>query len=146
MPSENTSASSSSVSSPYLSYFHFRTSKKAWEISCYCFPGGSDDKESACQCRRHEFDLWMGKIPWRRKWKPTPVFLPGESHERRSLEGYSPWGHKESDMTEWISACAHTHTHTHTHTPVKTFPGPGRMVKTALPVQSGSGFNPSLGN
>ena len=56
-----------------------------------------------CQCRRHkrrEFDLWVGKIPWRRKWQPTPVFLPGESHRQRSLAGYSPWGHKESDTTE----------------------------------------------
>ena len=43
---------------------------------------------------------WVGKIPWRRKWQPTPVVLPGESHGGRSLVGYSPWGHKESDMTE----------------------------------------------
>ena len=43
---------------------------------------------------------WVGKISWRRKWKPTPVFLPGESHEQRSLVGYSPWGLKESDTTE----------------------------------------------
>jgi len=40
------------------------------------------------------------KIPWSRKWQPTPVFLLGESHEQRSLEGYSPWGCKELDMTE----------------------------------------------
>ena len=40
------------------------------------------------------------KIPWRREWLPTPVFLPGESHGQRSLKGYSPWGHKESDETE----------------------------------------------
>ena len=52
------------------------------------------------QCGRPGFDPWVGKIPWRRKWQPTPVFLPGESHERRSLVGYSPWGCKESDMTE----------------------------------------------
>ena len=39
-------------------------------------------------------------MPWRRKWQPTPVFLPGKSHGQRSLEGYSPWGHKESDRTE----------------------------------------------
>ena len=39
-------------------------------------------------------------IPWRREWLPTPVFLPGESHEQRSLVGYSPWGHKELDTTE----------------------------------------------
>ena len=43
---------------------------------------------------------WIGKIPWRRKWKPTLVFLPGESHGQRSLAAYSPWGHKESDMTK----------------------------------------------
>ena len=42
----------------------------------------------------------VGKIPWRREWLPTPVFLPRESHGQRSLGGYRPWGHKESDMTE----------------------------------------------
>ena len=41
---------------------------------------------------RHEFDPWVRKIPWRRKWQPTPVFLPGKSHGQRSLGGYSPWG------------------------------------------------------
>ena len=51
------------------------------------FPGGSDGKESACQCRRHGFDLWVGKIPWRKEWQPTPVFLPGEPHGQRSLAG-----------------------------------------------------------
>ncbi|CAI9166511.1 unnamed protein product [Rangifer tarandus platyrhynchus] len=56
-------------------------------------------KESAYQCRRHRFDPWVGKIPWRRKWQPTPVFLPGKSHGQRSLVGYSPWGRKESDTT-----------------------------------------------
>ena len=44
------------------------------------FPGGSDSPESACQRRRHRFDLWVGKIPCRRQWQPTPVFWPGESH------------------------------------------------------------------
>ena len=48
------------------------------------------------------FDPWMEKIPWRRKWQPTPVFLPGESHGRRSLVGYSPWDRKESDTTEQL--------------------------------------------
>ena len=42
----------------------------------------------------------VGKIPWRRKWQPTPIFLPGEAHRQRSLLGYSPWGCRESDMTE----------------------------------------------
>ena len=58
---------------------------------------------SVClQCGRPGFDPWVGKIPWRRKWQPTPVFLPGESHGRRSLEGYSPRGRKELDMTEQL--------------------------------------------
>ena len=49
---------------------------------------------------------WIRKIPWRRKWQPTPVFLPGESHGWRSVVGYSPWGRKESDTTERL----HFHT------------------------------------
>ena len=48
-------------------------------------------KESIYQCRRHEFNPWVRKIPSRRKGQPTPVFLPGESHGQRSLVGYSPW-------------------------------------------------------
>ena len=48
------------------------------------------------------FDSWVGKIPWRRKWHPTPVLLPGESHGQRSLAGYSPWDRKELDMTEGL--------------------------------------------
>ena len=61
------------------------------------------DKQSACKCKRckrHGFDPWVRKIPWRRKWEPTPVLLPGKSHGQRSLDGYSPWGHQESDRTE----------------------------------------------
>ena len=60
-------------------------------------------KESACQCRRHRrfrFDWWVRKSPWRRKWQPTSVFLPGKFHGQRSLAGFSPWGHKESDRTD----------------------------------------------
>ena len=52
------------------------------------------------QCRRPGFNPWIGKISWRRKWQPTPVFLPGKSLGWRNLVGYSPWGHKESDTTE----------------------------------------------
>ena len=56
---------------------------------------------SVClQCRRPGFDPWVGKILWRRKRQSTPVLLPGKSHGQRSLVGYSPWGHKESDTTE----------------------------------------------
>ena len=46
------------------------------------------------------FSARVGKMPWRRAWQPTPVFLPGESHAQRSLVGYSPWGRTESDATE----------------------------------------------
>ena len=49
---------------------------------------------------RFGFGPWIWKIPWRRKWQPTAVFLPGESHGQRSLAGYSPWGHTQSDMTD----------------------------------------------
>ena len=57
-------------------------------------------KESSCQCRRCRFNPWTGKMPLRRKWQPTPVFLPGESHGGRSLVGYSPRGCKELDTTD----------------------------------------------
>ena len=76
-------------------------------------PGWLTGKECACQCRRHRrqrFSPWVRKIPWRRKWQPTPVFLPGKSHGRRSLVGHGPQGHKESGTTEPLSVRAHTHT------------------------------------
>ena len=67
-------------------------------------------KNPHCQCRRCKrprFSPWVRKIPWRRAWQPTLVFLPGEFHGWRSLAGYSPWGGKELDITE---ATEHTHT------------------------------------
>ena len=70
--------------------------------------GGSDSKEPPCQCRRPRFDPRARKIPWRRPWQPSPVFLPGESHGQRSLTGYSPWGYKELDKTKQL-----THTQTY---------------------------------
>ena len=57
------------------------------------FPDDASGKEPACQSRRHKrhgFDPWIGKIPWKRAWQPTPVFLPGESHGQRSLVSSSP--------------------------------------------------------
>ena len=92
-------------------------------ISLYCaaviwkkvpFPMGLprwlSGKEFTWQCRRHRrhgFDPWVKKIPWSRKWQPTTVFLPGRFHGQRSLVGYSPWFHKESDTTEQLSTQAH---------------------------------------
>ena len=67
------------------------------------FPRRVSVKELACQCRRLRFDPWVEKIPWRRKWQPTLVFLPGKSHGQRSLVGYGPRGHKESDITYWLN-------------------------------------------
>ena len=58
--------------------------------------------------KRHRFDSWVKKISWRREWQPAPIFLAGESHGQRSLENYSPWGLKESDLAE---ATYHTLTH-----------------------------------
>ena len=66
-------------------------------------PPGKSKLKLKNNCRRHKrhsFDPWVRKLPWRRKWQPTPVFLPGESHGQRSLVGYSPWGCTESDITE----------------------------------------------
>ena len=71
------------------------------------FPAGSDGKESACNAGDLGSIPGVRKTPWRRAWQPTPVFLPGESHRQRSLVGYSPWGHRESDMTERLSTAQH---------------------------------------
>ena len=67
-------------------------------------PKWYSSKESHSYCRKREFNPWVGKTPWRRKWQPTPVSLPENSHGQRSLADDSPWGHEESDMTERLSA------------------------------------------
>jgi len=67
-------------------------------------------KGPSCQCRscrRRGFDPWVGKIPWRRKWQPTPVFLPGKSHGQRSLAGYSLWSCKELQRHDLTTEHAH---------------------------------------
>ena len=67
------------------------------------FLGGASGNEPTRQYMRHKrcgFTPWVGKIPRRSEWQPTPVFLPGKFHGQRSLVGYSPGGCKESDMTE----------------------------------------------
>ena len=57
---------------------------------------------------RDRFHPWVRKLPWRRKWKPTSVFLPEKFHGQRSLVDYCPWGHKESGITEQLSTVQHT--------------------------------------
>ena len=91
---------------PLPSWGILHNSNDVYRIGDTGFPDGASDKESTCWCRRHErcaLDPWVWKIAWRRKWQPTPVFLPGESRRQMSLVGYSPWGHKESDTTEWLN-------------------------------------------
>ena len=70
------------------------TERLNWTDSCGSLPRGLSGKEPTFPSRRCEFDTWVGKIPWRRKWQPTPVFLPGKSHGQRSLAGYRPQGCK----------------------------------------------------
>ena len=84
-------------------------------------------EEPICQCRRckrHGFDPWVRKISWNRKWQPTPVFLPGRFRGQRCLTGYSPWGGKESDMTEHVGTHVRARTHTHT---LSTCPTPASI-------------------
>ena len=81
------------------------------------FPSGTNGKETTCQCRRHNrnrFDPWVRKISWRRKWKPTPVFLPGESHGQKSLGGLRSTGSQRVGYN-W-SDLAHTRMHRCTFT------------------------------
>ena len=78
---------------------NYHTSMKNISFNLRTFSG--DSVVRICLlCRRPRFSLWVGKIPWRRKWLPTPLFLPGKSHGQWKLAGYSPWGHKELDTTE----------------------------------------------
>ena len=70
------------------------------------FPGGASGKESVCQCRRYRrrgFYPWVRRIPSRRAWQPIPVFLPRESHEQRSLAGYSSWVTKSQILLKQLS-------------------------------------------
>ena len=79
------------------------------------FSGGSDSKASIClQCRTHRFDPWVGKIPWRGEWQPTPVFLPGDSHGQRSLVGLQSMGSQRvgHDRETSTFACSHPSEHT----------------------------------
>ena len=86
------SMGSQRVRHDWVTSLHFTS--KAYH-SAKGFFSSSDSKESG--------RFWVRKILWRREWQPTPVFLPGEFHGQRSLVGSSPWGHKESDIMEWLS-------------------------------------------
>ena len=75
---------------------------RLFSVQSFFFPGGSDGKKKkiCLQCERPRFNSSVRKIPWKRAWQPTSVFLPGEPHGQRSLVSYGPWDHKELDMTE----------------------------------------------
>ena len=83
-----------------LSWKFIAYRRNTYNFSCNRLPWWLRWWSDGQQCGRHRFNPWVGKVLWRRKWQPTPVLLPAKSHGRRSLVGYSPWGHKESDMTE----------------------------------------------
>ena len=87
------------MQSPTCAYTHtFFLVSSTGLFVCPCFtivhPSWLSGKEPTCQCRRHRFNPWVKKIPWRRKWQTTPVFLPGKFHGQRSPAGCSQWGHK----------------------------------------------------
>ena len=94
-----------------------RTNFWANPIAYVCvFPGGPNGKEPICQgrrCKRHQFNPWVGKIPWRRNWRPTPVFLLENSMDRGAWRATV---HGVSKSQIQLSAHTHTHTHTHAHT------------------------------
>ena len=90
--------------------FPFPTSLTTFILSCLLqmgFPGGSEVKASAHNAGDLGSIPASGRFSWRRKWQPTPVFLPGESHRQKNLVGYSPRSHKELDMTKRL----HFHFH-----------------------------------
>ena len=94
--------------SPFFSFLQslFREEKTltyAPLLLIWGFPGGASGQEQACQCRRLKrgrYHHWVRKIPWRRAQQPTSVFLPGDSHRQKSLEGYGSQDHKEPKKTK----------------------------------------------
>ena len=88
-------------------FFQIHTQQwNCWITWWFWFPGSTVVKNppaSAGDAKRCGFYSQVTKILWIRKWQPTLVFLPGKFHGQRGLVGYSPWGPKESDMTEWLS-------------------------------------------
>ena len=104
----------------YIQYPTINHNRKEYKyiylyIHTHWLPWWLSGKEPSCQLksrRRHRFDSRVGKIPWRRVWQPTPVFLPGKSHRQRSLAGYCPWAHSQTRL----SGSAHTYTRNYIHT------------------------------
>ena len=132
IPSE---AGAHSIGSKHMCNLHTVTSKGlwifnlcsvdhdvSWVFMCVCFrlifnwsnimcflglPRWHSSKESSCQCKRHRFDPWVGKIPWSRKWQPTAVFLPGKFHGQKNLADYIQ--SMGSQSRTWLSDWAYMH-------------------------------------
>ena len=111
------------------------------------FPDWFSGKESTYQCSVCGFDSWVRKIPRRRKWQPTPVFLPEKSHGWRRLLSYSPWGHKRVGH-DWMTKHPHPLTNNAcVYRPGLTDNGALRPVRRAerdglqCPHQSNTGFS-----
>ena len=105
----------SSQKSPILVHIHYLSIpmfNSSWIYFCLIsilgLPWWLSGKESVCQCRRYRFDPWVKKILWRRKWQPTPMFLPGKYHGQRNLTGYSSWGCKRV-RHDWVTKQQHLH-------------------------------------
>ena len=96
------------VLAPFSSHVNFRVcpylQNRLLVMILMGFPSDSVVKNLLAMREMQEMGVWsLGREdPWRRAWQPTPVFLPGESHGQRSLAGYSPWGQKQSNTTEWL--------------------------------------------
>ena len=84
-------------------FFTIRATREVVYSLVYSFPYGWEGEESACNAGDGSSNPRLGRFPWRRKWQPTPLFLPGEFHGQRSLAGHSSWGPKESDTTKQLT-------------------------------------------
>ena len=89
----------------YCVYMLDKVSRLMFDIIYSGFPGDTAVKNPSPNKGDLEaqFDPWVTKIPWRGKWQPTLIFLPGESYKQRVVVDYSPWGCKESDRSQWLS-------------------------------------------
>ena len=96
-----------------LNFVRWFLTKKPYLYILWGLPSWIRGKKFTCQCKRYGFNPWVGKLPWGRKWKPTPVFLLGKFHGQRSLEGYSPWGLKRVRYDLVTKQWQHTNTHTY---------------------------------
>ena len=99
---------------------------KLCALSCASLVAQMVKNMPSLQCRKPRFNPWVRKIPQRKKWQTTLLFLPGKFHGQKSLASYSPWGRKKLNITEQLN----THTHTHTHSCARWYLGRTRWRVT----------------